>query len=41
MIVNKNRIIKTQEAQDILKRHVSKKALLTALIRRERNELDL
>ena len=39
VIVNKNRIIKSPEAQEIIKEMVSSKAKLTALIYREKYEL--
>lgn len=39
VIVNKNRIIKSPEAQEIIKETVSSKAKLTALIYREKYEI--
>ncbi len=39
VIVNKNRIIKSPEAQEIIKETVSNKAKLTALIYREFHEI--
>ena len=39
VIINKNRIIKSPEAQEIIKKMVSSKAKLTALIYREKNEI--
>jgi len=39
VIINKNRIIKSPEAQEIIKEMVSSKAKLTALIYREKYEI--
>ncbi len=41
MTVNKNRIITSNEAQNMLTYTIGTKAKLTALVRRERNEIEL